>query len=141
MSASLARRPLLFRARRGIGSAAEGEALVSNDAFSVRYDVDGNTGTITRPTHDLRGMNIAGKILIFRASKGGVATAWALLELKRRGIAPRALICDVTNPVFVQGAVLAAIPIMDGFRTSPRRSLRSGDRVRVDPKARTLRSL
>jgi uncharacterized protein len=116
----------------------EGDALVSDDAFSVRYDVDGTTGTITRPSHDLYSANIAGKVLIFRTSKGGVATAWALLELKRRGIAPLALICDTTNPVFVQGSVLAEIPIMDGFKASPRETVRTGDCVRVDPRTRVL---
>jgi predicted aconitase with swiveling domain len=127
-----------FRAGRATGPSVTGEALVSNDDFSVRYDVDGETGTITRQSHDLYGSNIADKVLIFRRSKGGVATAWALFALKRRGLAPQALVCDVANPVFVQGAVLAGIPIMDAFTRTPRTSVRTGDRVRVDTKARVL---
>ena len=124
--------PTEFRASQSLLGTVEGEAVVSDDALSVRYDIDSSTGCVTRPSHDLFRKCISDKVVIFRTTKGGVSTGWALLELKRRGTAPSALVCDVTNPVFVQGAVLAGIPIMDGFDPTPRAYVRTGDRVLVD---------
>jgi predicted aconitase with swiveling domain len=130
---------LSFTAQRSLRSVVVGEALVSNDAISMRYDVDAETGMVRRPTHDLYGKSIAGKVLIFRNTKGGVSTGWALLYLKSKGTAPAALVCDVTNPVFVQGAALAGLPIMDGFESSPRFAIESGDMVELDGNTRILR--
>jgi predicted aconitase with swiveling domain len=39
------------------------------------------------------------------------------------------------NPVMVQGAVLAGIALMDQLTPDPMEAIRTGDRVRVDPKA------
>lgn len=122
----------VLRALRSLPDKVMGEALVSNDAISMRYDVDASTGKVVRPSHDLYGQSISGKVLIFKNTKGGVATGWALLNLKSRGTAPIALVCDTTNPVFVQGAALAGLPIMDGFRESPRSAVRTGDVVELD---------
>lgn len=133
--------PTTLVAERSLRTSVTGPALVSNDAISMRYDVDPETGIVKRPDHDLFGHSIAGRILVFRQTKGGVATGWALLNLLSRGTAPIGLVCDVANPVFVQGAVLAGLPIMDGFSPSPRECLASGDIVEIDGPQRTLRVL
>jgi predicted aconitase with swiveling domain len=39
------------------------------------------------------------------------------------------------NPVMVQGAVLAGIALMDQLTPDPMETIRTGDRVRVEPKA------
>ncbi len=39
------------------------------------------------------------------------------------------------NPVMVQGAVLAGIALMDQLSPDPMEAIRTGDWVRVDPKA------
>ncbi len=66
-------------------------------------------------------------------AKGGVATAWALLDMRARGVAPLGLIFRRTNPIMVQGAVLAGIPILDGLDPDPLDVIRTGDMVRLDP--------
>lgn len=134
-------RAALHFAARSLAISAVGPALVSQDAISMRYDVDPETGVVRRPSHDLFGQSISGRILVFRQTKGGVATGWALLHLASLGTAPRGLVCDVVNPVFVQGAVLAGIPIMDGFESSPREFVMTGDLVEIDGARRTLRIL
>src|SRR6478609_8852867 len=91
----------------GFGEDVDGEALLSEEAFSPRYDLDRSTGVVSRQGHPLEGVSIAGKILVLPAVKGGVAAGWALLNLRERGIAPLAIICSKTNPVFVQGCVVA----------------------------------
>jgi predicted aconitase with swiveling domain len=47
----------------------------------------------------------------------------------------------VTNPVMVQGAVLAGIPITEGWSPEPGSVLRTGDWVRLDPGRRVVELL
>ena len=126
--------PLLtIRLDRAFGPAVEGEAVVSEEGFSPRYDLDRWTGVITKPGHRLEGVSIKDKVCFFPTAKGGIAAGWAFNDIKAKGIAPRAFVFGVTNPVMVQGAVLAGIPITEGWSEDPRRVLRTGDLVRLDP--------
>jgi predicted aconitase with swiveling domain len=118
---------------RGVGNVVEGELLVSNDGFSPRYDLDRLTGVITRHGHDLEGASIADRICVFTEAKGGIAAGWAYNDLQHKGLAPRALVFGVTNPVMVQGAIFAGIPLTEGWSTAPFELMRTGDWVRVDP--------
>ncbi len=126
--------PLLTIAlSRAFGPVVEGEAVVSDEGFSPRYDLDRWTGLISKPGHKLEGTNIRDKICFFPTAKGGIAAGWAFNDIKGKGIAPKAFIFGVTNPVMVQGAVLAGIVISEGWSPDPRNVLRTGDWVRVDP--------
>jgi predicted aconitase with swiveling domain len=118
---------------RAAGKAVEGIALVSAEGFSPRYDLDRWTGEISRPGHAVEGENIKDRILFFPTAKGGIAAGWAFHDLKTKGIAPKALVFGVTNPVMVQGAVFAGITITEGWSREPFEVVRTGDAVRVDP--------
>mgnify|MGYP005860243489 CR=1 FL=1 len=126
--------PILLRGHPGIGPDVEGEALVCADNFSARYDLDRRTGVVSREGHALYGLRLVGKVCVFNTAKGGVATAWALLDMKSRGVAPAALIFRTANPIMVQGAVLAGISLMDRLEPDPVTTLRTGDYVRVRPR-------
>lgn len=123
---------------RAFGPVVEGEAVVSSEGFSPRYDLDRWTGVITKPGHALEGVSIRDKILFFPSAKGGIAAGWAFHDIRVKGIAPKALCFGVTNPVMVQGAVFAGMPITEGWSRDPRECLRTGDIVRVDPANRTI---
>ena len=127
--------PVVLRGHPGVGPDVEAEALVCADDFSARYDVNRRTGVVSRVTHALYGVSLVGKVCVFRTAKGGVATAWALLDMRERGVAPAALIFQAANPIMVQGAVLAGIPLMDRLEPDPLTLLRTGDLVRVRPGA------
>lgn len=118
---------------RAAGKVVEGIALVSAEGFSPRYDLDRWTGEISRPGHAVEGENIKNRILFFPSAKGGIAAGWAFHDLKTKGIAPKALVFGVTNPVMVQGAVFADITITEGWSRDPFEVVRTGDAVRVDP--------
>jgi uncharacterized protein len=122
-----------IRVERAAGEVVEGEALVSMEGFSPRYDLDRWTGEISRPGHAIEGENIKDKVLFFPTAKGGIAAGWAFHDLKTKGIAPKALVFGVTNPVMVQGAVFAGITITEGWSPNPLEFVRTGDIVRVDP--------
>lgn len=127
--------PLVLTGHRGVGEVVEGEALVSSEGFSARYDLDRTTSRISRASHPLFGRSIAGKVLVCPVAKGGFATSWALHDLRARGLAPAALIFGWANPVMVQGAVLAGLALMDQLTPDPVATIATGDWVRVDPRA------
>jgi predicted aconitase with swiveling domain len=129
---------VIIRVRRAFGPAVEGEALVSSEGFSPRYDLDRWSGVISKPGHALEGASIVDKVCFFPTAKGGIAAGWAFYDIKWKGIAPRAFVFGVTNPVMVQGAVFAGIPITEGWEPEPRGVVRTGDWVRVDPSAKLI---
>ena len=126
-------RILVLTAHPGVGSPAEGEAVVSEEGFSARYDYDRYRGVISRKTHALYGQSISGKIAVFRTSKGGVATSWMMLDMVERGTCPAGFIFGRTNPVMVQGAVLARVALMHELEPDPLQAIQTGDYVRMDP--------
>jgi predicted aconitase with swiveling domain len=132
---------LTINVKRAFGSPVEGEALVSEEGFSPRYDLDRWSGLITKPGHKLEGLNIRDKILFFPSAKGGIAAGWAFFDIRHKGLAPKALIFGVTNPVMVQGAVFADIPITEGWSPNPIECIKTGDFVRVDPPRKVIELL
>ena len=137
MSATRGKAPLI-RVTRAFGEVVEGAALMSREGFSPRYDLDRWSGLISRPGHALEGHNIKDKILITPSAKGGIAAGWAFYDIKHKGIAPKAFVFGVTNPVMVQGAVFAGITITEGWSRDPYRLIKTGDLVRVDPTRKTI---
>ena len=128
----------IVRVGQAYGAIVEGEALISEEGFSPRYDLDRWSGIITKPGHKLEGMSIVDKVCFFPTAKGGIAAGWAFYDIKWKKIAPKAFIFGVTNPVMVQGAVFAGIPILSGWDRDPRGVVKSGDWVRVDPGQKTV---
>ena len=120
----------------GVGPVVEGEALVADDNFSARYDLDRIKGVFSRPQHKLVGQSYKDKILVLNTAKGGVASAWMLYEMKSRGIAPKAIIFNAANTILSQGAALADMAMCDRFEAGDvTKLIQTGQRLRVDPSA------
>lgn len=128
-------------ARHGIGKPVAGEALVANDGFSARYDLNRIDGVFSRPTHKLAGQSYVGKILVLDTAKGGVASAWMLREMASRGIIPLALVFNSVNPILAQGAAFGNITMLSGFDGEITAQVPNGARVEIDPATRSLRIL
>jgi predicted aconitase with swiveling domain len=128
----------VLRAERATGHEVEGEALVSLDAIHFTMDIDPVSGIVTGKGHSLHGKSIVDKILVIAGAKGGIASASAILELVGNGCGPKGLLYRRTNPVMVQGAIVAGIPCMDGFELDPVESIKSGDWLRVRPGDRVV---
>ena len=123
---------------RAWGPVTEAPVLVMREGFSPRYDLDRLTGLISRIGHSAEGESIKGRILVIPTTKGGVAGGWAFLDLLHKDIAPAGLVFGKLNPVMVQGAVLARMPVTEGWPENLLDLLRTGDRIRLDPKAKTI---
>ena len=124
----------VLRCHVGIGSRVRGEALVANDNFSARYDLDRLRGIFSRPDHALAGQSYVDRILVVNTAKGGVASAWMLHEMVSRGMAPRALLFNAANTILAQGAALADMALCDRFEAGDVTTLiETGDTLIVDP--------
>ena len=128
----------IFSCTAGMGESVTGVVLSANDDFSARYDLDRINGIFSRPAHALYGQNYVGKILVLNTAKGGVASSWMLLDMVSRGMAPAALILNSANPIMVQGAAFANLPLMHGFEVDIPSHILTGDRITVDPMAKQL---
>ena len=128
-------------ARHGIGKPVAGEALVANDGFSARYDLDRINGTFSRPAHKLAGQSYVGRILVLQTAKGGVASAWMLHEMQSRGIIPAAIVFNTVNPILAQGAAFGDVTLIAGFDGDITALVPHGARVEIDPSAKLLRVL
>ena len=123
---------------RAWGPVTEAPVLVMREGFSPRYDLDRLTGLISRIGHSAEGESIKGRILVIPTTKGGVAGGWAFFDLLHKDIAPAGLVFGKLNPVMVQGAVLARMPVTEGWPENLIDLLRTGDRIRLDPPAKTI---
>ena len=118
----------------GIGLKVEGIALVADDNFSARYDLDRIKGVFSRPQHKLFGQSYKGVILVLNTAKGGVATAWMLYEMTSRLVAPKAILLNQANTILVQGAALANMAMVDRFdKGDVTKLITTGDHLVVDP--------
>ena len=123
-----------LRCHVGVGPEVSGEALVTDDDFSARYDLDRIKGIFVRPQHKLVGESYVGKVLVVNTAKGGVASAWMLHEMAMRAMAPAAILFNRVNPILVQGAVLADMALCDRFEAGDvTKLIRTGERVTVYP--------
>jgi len=123
---------------RAWGPVTEAPVLVMREGFSPRYDLDRLTGLISRIGHSAEGESIKGRFLVIPTTKGGVAGGWAFFDLLHKGIAPAGLVFGKLNPVMVQGAVLARMSVTEGWSENLLDVLRTGDRIRLDPQAKTI---
>ena len=123
-----------LRCHLGIGPTVEGIALVADDNFSARYDLDRLKGVFSRPSHKLYGQSYQDMILVLNTAKGGVATAWMLYEMTSRQIAPKAILFNQANTILAQGAALANLTMVDRFADGDVTQLiKTGDHLRVIP--------
>ena len=125
-----------LKCHKGIGPRVEGVALVADDNFSARYDLDRINGVFSRPQHKLVGQSYVDRVLVLKTSKGGVASAWMLHEMKSRGICPKAILFNSANTILAQGAALADLTMCDRFEDGDVTQLiATGDELIVDPEA------
>jgi hypothetical protein len=108
---------------------AAGKALVSSDPVSFYGGVDLDTGVVVERGHPLAGQALQDRVLVIPRGKGSTVGSWAILRLARRGLGPRALLCEQCETIVAAGVILAEIPCVDGLRVE---DFRTGDTLRVE---------
>ena len=122
-----------FKGHVGIGDIVSGEALVANDNFSARYDLDRNKGIFSRPSHQLYLQSYVSKILVLNVAKGGVASAWMFRNMLENNKSPKGLLLNWANPIIAQGAAHANLPLIDRFDVDITKVIKSGYKLNLEP--------
>jgi len=110
---------------------ARGPALVTKEPISFLGNVDPMTGMVVDPAHELFGRSVAGTVLIFPGGKGSTVGSYVIYQLKKRGLAPAAMINIRSEPIVAVGAIISGIPLVDRVPMEIL-SLESGVLVEVD---------
>jgi predicted aconitase with swiveling domain len=108
---------------------AEGEALVTTMPISFYGGVDPNTGVVTEKGHELQGISVKGKILVFPQGKGSTVGSYTLYRLKKNGVAPAAMINKETETIVAVGAIISEIPFVDKIDIT---RFKTGHKVRIE---------
>ena len=120
---------------RGTG---KGAALVSKDAISFLGGVDPKTGIVVEKGHAIEGKCIAGKVLVFPRGKGSTVGSYVMLQLKKNGVAPAAIINLEAEPIIAVGAIISQIPMVDKLQKDVFLILKDGVAVNVDGNAGSI---
>ncbi len=114
---------------KGVG---RGEVLITKDPISFLGGVDPETGEIIDKENEKFGCSIAGKVLVFPRGKGSTVGSYVMLQLKKNGVAPVAIINEECETIVAVGAIISDIPLIDHLEKDPFKILKDGMVVRVD---------
>ena len=102
--------------------------MLLDQPFSFLGGVDPATGMLTS-TSGTEGRSISGKVLGFPWGRGSTVGSYTLLQLRREGTLPAAIINQRAETIVATGAVMASVPMVDSIDLS---LLRNADRLKVD---------
>ncbi len=111
---------------------AEGEAVVSKEPISFWGGLDRETGMIVDRNHELAGVTVTGKILVFPRGKGSTGGSRTLYASAKKGTAPAAIINVQAESIIATGAIVGGIPLVDRLDKDPITTIQTGDYVWVD---------
>ncbi len=129
---------LVLKGRKIVKGKASGEAVVTKEAISFNGGVDNMTGVVTEPGHELEGVNIAGKVLVFRTGKGSTGGSYKIYDMVARGTAPVGFIQVSPEGVTTIGAIIGNIPVVANLDHDPTLAIATGDFVEMDADTGTV---
>jgi len=131
----------IFKCNKISSGIAEGQVLIS-DEYILFYHTDSKTGVITEHGHNLEGISVKNKILIFRGGKGSsVVQADGMYRLDRDGTAPRGFIVKELDTVLVSSAIIMEIPMVSKLDEEFYHIIKNGDYIRINADDREVEIL
>ena len=118
---------------------AKGSALVTMDPISFLGSVDPKTGIVIEKGHSLEGKSVAGRVLVFPRGKGSTVGSYVILQLKKNGVAPLAIINLEAETIIAVGAIISKIPMLDMLEKDMYSFLKTGMSVEVDAEKGEIR--
>lgn len=113
---------------RGISKGrGEGTLVLSPQPVSFLGGVNPSSGKLSDPA--MGGRSVKDRVFAFPRGKGSTVGSYVLLEMKRQGTLPKAMINSLAEPIVATGAVMSGVPLVDRIDIS---LLRDGDEVIVD---------
>ncbi len=119
----------VLKGRTIVEGKVKARALVSAKPISFLGGVDPADGRIIEKGHDLCGECIKGTILCFPHGRGSTVGSYVLYSLAKKGLAPKAIVNRIADPVVVVGAIIADVPMVDHIEIG---GIRTGDVVEVN---------
>jgi predicted aconitase with swiveling domain len=110
----------------------EGEALISKQPLGFNHGVIIETGVIKEHGHELEGVSIKDKVLIFPYGKGSTGGSYVVYQLAVAKTGPKAIINLNTENIIAVGAIMGGIPVVDHLEKNPYDFIATGDYVKVD---------
>jgi predicted aconitase with swiveling domain len=118
-----------MKGRKIFGGKVRGEVLSTTDDISFYGGCDPETGVIVEKGHQLEGVSISGKVLVFPTGKGSTVGSYVLYALSKAGKAPLAIINKATDPIVAVGCIISDIPAIDQIDIE---QLKTGKEVEID---------
>ena len=109
---------MILQGRKICTGQASGEALVTKMKISFFGGVDPETGIVVEKGHDLFGLSIAGKVLVFPSGKGSTVGSYTLYRLHAIGLAPLAIVNAECETITAVGCIISGIPCVDQIAIS-----------------------
>jgi len=122
---------MILKGRVINGGEAAGEAVVLDTPFSFIGEFDAGAGTLVLEGHPLNGASVAGKILVCPTGKGGTIAPFIAYQAMQAGKAPAAIVCETADPILCECALVINIPILDSFKVSPLKAIKTGQMVTI----------
>ncbi len=113
---------------RGISKGeGRGKVLVTESPVSFLGGVNPASGSLSDPL--MNNESIRDRVFAFPRGKGSTVGSYVLLEMRKQGTLPAALINSSAEPIVATGAVMSHVPLVDRIDLS---LLRNGDRAVVN---------
>ena len=113
----------------------EAEVLKTTMPISFYGGVDPNTGIVIEKGHELQGISVKGKILVFPQGKGSTVGSYTLYRMKKNNTAPAAMINKECETIVAVGAIISEIPCVDKIDII---KIKTGDHIRVENETVTI---
>lgn len=123
---------LILKGHKIAKGKARGKAIVSRSPLSFMGGVNPETGLVVEKGHELEGVSISDKILIFPTGKGSTLGSYQLYEMTIWKKAPKAIINLRADPIVAVGAIIGNIPMVDKLDQNPLEVIMTGDLTEVD---------
>ncbi len=123
---------LILKGCKVVKGKAQGEAVVSQQPIGFAGGVNPEKGQIVEKDHELEGVSITGKILIFPVEKGSTGGSDVIYEMARLHKGPSGIINLRAKSIVVVGAILGDIPVIDRLDGNPLELIKTGDYVEMD---------
>ncbi len=108
---------------------AQAEVLKTTMPISFYGGVDPNTGIVIEKGHELQGISIKDKILVFPQGKGSTVGSYTLYRMKKNNTAPAAMINKECETIVAVGAIISEIPCVDKIDIT---KIKTGDHIIIE---------
>jgi predicted aconitase with swiveling domain len=106
-----------------------GEALVTKDSISFYGGVDPENGVVVEKGHELEGVSVSDKILVFPSGKGSTVGSYVIYQMAKTGKGPKALVLKDCEAIVAVGTIISELPCVDQIDVD---KIQTGMQLEVD---------